>query len=58
MRALLRLCLALSGGAALALEMLWMRSAQLAFGATAQMTASVLALYFAGLGFGLVLTLR
>ena len=45
-------CVALSGAAALALEMLWMRSAGLVLGATAATTAMVLACYFAGLGLG------
>ena len=36
MTALLRLCFTLSGASALALEVLWMRSAGLLFGATAE----------------------
>jgi len=50
--ALLWLCFAISGAAALALEMLWMRSAGLVLGQTAVTTATVLACYFAGLGLG------
>jgi spermidine synthase len=50
--ALLWLCCAVSGAAALALEMLWMRSAGLVIGQTAATAATVLAWYFAGLGFG------
>ncbi len=46
------LCFTISGAAALALELLWMRSAGLVLGATAATTASVLAWYFAGLGLG------
>jgi spermidine synthase len=46
------LCFTMSGAAALALEMLWMRSAALVLGQTAATTASVLACYFAGLGLG------
>lgn len=45
-------CFGISGAAALALEMLWMRSAGLVLGQTAATTATVLACYFAGLGFG------
>jgi spermidine synthase len=45
-------CFVLSGAAALALEMLWMRSAALAFGSTAATNASVLVCYFAGLAVG------
>ncbi|HJY81379.1 MAG TPA: hypothetical protein VKK81_09880, partial [Candidatus Binatia bacterium] len=52
MSGLLWLCFALSGAAALALEMLWMRSAGLVLGATASTAATVLACYFAGLGLG------
>ena len=49
---LLWLCFTLSGAAALALELLWMRSAALVLGATAATAATVLACYFAGLGLG------
>jgi spermidine synthase len=49
---MLWVCCLLSGAAALALEMLWMRSATLVLGATAQTTAAVLAWTFAGLGLG------
>src|SRR5947208_2647786 len=49
---LLWLCFGLSGAAALALEMLWMRSAGLVLGTTVLTTATVLACYFAGLGLG------
>ncbi len=49
------LCFILSGAAALALEMLWMRSAGLIAGQTAQITATVLACFFAGLGLGAAL---
>jgi spermidine synthase len=52
MKNALWLCFALSGAAALAFEMLWMRSAGLVLGATAVTAATVLACYFAGLGFG------
>ena len=52
MRPILWLCFTLSGAAALALELLWMRSAALVLGATAPTAASVLASYFAGLGLG------
>ncbi len=52
MSRVLCLCFVLSGAAALALEMLWMRSAGLVLGATAATTATVLACYFAGLGLG------
>jgi spermidine synthase len=50
--ALLWLCFTISGGAALALEVLWMRSASLVLGQTAATTAIVLACYFGGLGLG------
>jgi len=50
--ALLWLCFFVSGASALALELLWMRSAGLALGQTAATTATVLAWYFAGLGLG------
>ena len=49
---LLWLCFGLSGAAALALEMLWMRSAGLVLGTTAGTAGTVLGSYFAGLGFG------
>lgn len=49
---MLWICYILSGAAALALEMLWMRSAALVLGGTAATTASVLACYFAGLALG------
>jgi spermidine synthase len=49
---LLWLCFGLSGAAALACEMLWMRSAGLVLGTTVSTTATVLACYFAGLGLG------
>jgi spermidine synthase len=49
---ILWLCFTLSGAAALALELLWMRSAALVLGATAPTAAAVLASYFAGLGLG------
>jgi hypothetical protein len=52
MNCLLCLCFTISGAAALALEVLWMRSAGLVLGTTASTTAAVLACYFAGLGFG------
>ena len=54
MRGLLWLCFALSGAAALALEMLWIRSAGLVLGTTVLTAATVLACYFAGLGLGAV----
>jgi spermidine synthase len=54
MKSLLWLCFGLSGAAALAFEMLWMRSAGLVLGTTAVTTATVLACYFAGLGLGSV----
>jgi spermidine synthase len=50
--AILWLCFTISGAAALALEMLWMRSAGLVLGQTATTTATVLACYFGGLGLG------
>lgn len=53
--ALLWFCFALSGAAALALEMLWMRSAGLLIGQTAATAAAVLACYFAGLTAGALL---
>jgi spermidine synthase len=49
---LLSLCFTISGAAALALEMLWVRSAALIFGQTAATAATVLACYFGGLGLG------
>ncbi len=52
MSRLLWLCFALSGAAALGLELLWVRSAGLVLGATAPTAATVLACYFAGLGLG------
>ena len=52
MSLLLWLCFTVSGAAALALEMLWMRCAGLALGQTAVTTATVLACYFAGLAIG------
>ena len=52
MRRVLWLCFTVSGAAALALEMLWMRSASLVLGQTAVTTSTVLACYFAGLGIG------
>src|SRR5437016_9434758 len=52
MSGILWLCFGLSGAAALALEVLWMRSAGLVLGATAPTMSSVLACYFAGLGLG------
>jgi spermidine synthase len=52
MSGILWLCFSLSGAAALALEVLWMRSAGLVLGATAPTAATVLACYFAGLGLG------
>src|SRR5262244_736748 len=56
MSTLLWFCFTLSGTAALALEMLWMRSAGLVLGATTSNTAIVLACYFAGLALGAVRT--
>src|SRR5207245_2691728 len=52
MTALLWFCFALSGAGALALELLWMRSAGLVLGTTAETAATVVAGYFAGLGLG------
>jgi len=52
MNRLLWLCFFLSGAAALALELLWMRSASLAAGSTAATASAVLAAYFAGLALG------
>src|SRR5262249_48843040 len=52
MNGILWLCFSISGAAALALEILWMRSAGLVLGATASTAATVLACYFAGLGLG------
>jgi spermidine synthase len=52
MSGLLWLCFGISGAAALALEVLWMRSAGLVLGATAPTAATVLACYFTGLGLG------
>jgi spermidine synthase len=51
-KSVLWLCFALSGAAALGLELLWLRSAALVVGATAETAASVLASYFAGLALG------
>jgi spermidine synthase len=51
-------CFAVSGAAALGLELLWMRSASLVAGATAATTATVLACYFGGLGGGAWLARR
>ena len=58
MSGVLGLCFALSGAAALGLELLWMRSAGLVLGATAPTAATVLAWYFAGLGLGSALGRR
>src|SRR6266850_7053383 len=58
MRTLLWFCFWLSGAAALAFEMLWVRSAGLVLGTTAMTTATVLACYFAGLGFGSIYARR
>jgi spermidine synthase len=55
MTALLGACFFVSGAAALALEMLWMRSAALVFGGTATTAAAVLACWFAGLALGAAL---
>ncbi len=55
MTGLLWPCFAVSGAAALGLELLWMRSAGLVLGATAPTAATVLAGYFAGLGVGAAL---
>ena len=52
MTAVLAVCFAASGAAALALELLWMRSAGLVLGATAPTAATVLACYFGGLALG------
>lgn len=52
MNPILWLCFALSGAGALALELLWMRSARLVLGTTAETAAVVVAGYFAGLGLG------
>jgi spermidine synthase len=52
MSILLLLCFTISGAAALALEVLWLRSAGLVLGTTAPTTATVLACYFTGLGCG------
>jgi predicted membrane-bound spermidine synthase len=54
MRGLLWLCFGFSGAAALAFEMLWMRSAGVVLGTTVLTAATVLACYFAGLGLGAV----
>src|SRR5262249_7310531 len=58
MSAVLGACFALSGAAALGLELLWMRGAGLVLGATAPTAATVLACYFAGLGLGAALGRR
>ena len=58
MSGLLWLCFAVSGAAALGLELLWTRSAGLVLGATAPTAATVLACYFAGLGIGAALGRR
>src|SRR5262249_17854806 len=58
MSGILGSCFALSGAAALGLELLWMRSAGLVLGATAPTAATVLAWYFAGLGLGSALGRR
>jgi spermidine synthase len=58
MRPVLYACFAVSGAAALALELLWLRSASLLLGATAPTTALVLACYFAGLATGSLLGRR
>src|SRR6266576_1189338 len=58
MRNLLWFCFWLSGAAALAFEMLWLRSAGLVLGTTVHTTATVLACYFAGLGVGSVCARR
>jgi spermidine synthase len=50
--AVLWLCFCVSGAAALANEMLWMRSAGLVLGQTPATVATVLACYFGGLGLG------
>ncbi len=54
MKSLLWLCFAFSGAAALALEMLWVRSGGLVPGTTVYTSATVLACYFTGLGLGAV----
>jgi spermidine synthase len=58
MTIVLHACFLVSGAAGLALEMLWMRSAALAFGATAATGASVLGCYFAGLALGALVASR
>jgi len=58
MRSLLWLCFVFSGAAALALEMLWMRSAGLVLGTTAYTAATVLGCYFSGLGLGSICARR
>ena len=58
MSGLLWSCFAVSGAAALGLELLWMRSAGLVLGATATTAAVVLAGYFGGLGLGAALARR
>ena len=58
MNGVLWLCFVISGAAALALEVLWMRSAGLLLGQTATTTATVLAAYIAGLGLGAAMARR
>jgi spermidine synthase len=58
MSGVLGVCFAISGAAALGLELLWMRSAGLVLGATAPTAATVLACYFAGLCLGAALGRR
>src|SRR4030095_10904733 len=52
MNGILWLCFSISGAAALALEVLWMRSAGLVLGTTASTAATVLSFCFAGLVLG------
>ena len=52
MNGILWLCFSISGATALALEVLWMRSAGLVLCTTTPTAATVLACYFAGLGLG------
>ncbi|MCX8071712.1 MAG: hypothetical protein N3C12_04600 [Candidatus Binatia bacterium] len=49
---LLALCLAFSGAASLALEVVWMRELRLAFGSTTLASSTVLVAYMLGLGTG------
>jgi spermidine synthase len=58
MTVVLHACFLVSGAAGLALEMLWMRSAALAFGGTAATGASVLGCYFVGLAVGALVASR